>query len=93
MKMEVFTVYDKAVLAYMQPFYARHVGEAIRSFTELANNPETNVGRHPTDFTLFHLGRYDDGTGLFEGNAPARVIDASEVVRDAAIGPNPHRTN
>lgn len=80
MKLQVYAVYDKAVNAFLQPFYARSAGEAIRSFGELARDNNTNVGRHPTDFLLFGLGEYDDATGLFHCQEPMRMLSASEML-------------
>lgn len=85
MKLQVFTVYDMAVKAFLQPFYARSHGEAIRSFTELANDTGTHVCRHPSDFVLHHLGEFDDASGLFECVEPARVVSAREVVEDVTL--------
>lgn len=84
MRLGVFSVYDQAVKSFLQPFYARHVGEAVRSFTDLANNPETNVYRHPGDFVLYRLGEFDDGSGLFECGEPVRIVSAREVAADVA---------
>lgn len=87
MILEVFSVYDKAVNAYMQPFYARSKGEAIRSFTELVNDKSTNPGKYPTDFDLMYLGQYDDNSALFSGSGPVRVLAATEVLRDDVVFP------
>lgn len=81
MKVQVYCVFDNAVLAYNVPFYARHIGEAVRSFKDLAHDPQSNVARHPTDFSLFALGEYDDATGLFSCSQPVRVIGAVEVLQ------------
>lgn len=80
MRLHIYTVFDKAVNAFMQPFYARSAGEAIRSFTELANDKTTNVGRHPNDYILFGLGEFDDQAGQFHGIEPYRMVAAHEVL-------------
>lgn len=85
MILQVYSVYDKAVNAFMQPFYARSAGEAIRSFTELANDGATNVSRYPLDYVLFRLGDFDDNSGLFTSGEPARLVGASEVKRELAV--------
>lgn len=85
MRLFVYSVYDKAVSAYLQPFYARSTGEAIRSFTQLANDKGSNVYRHPHDFVLFALGSFDDTDGLFDGIEPHRILAAHEVVKDVAL--------
>lgn len=82
MILNVYSVYDKAVNAFMQPFYARSAGEAIRSFTDLTRDPQTNVARHPTDFVLFALGEFDDNSGLFNSSEPRRLLAGNEVLTD-----------
>lgn len=63
MKLNVFTCYDSKAEAYLQPFLMPSKGEAIRAFTATANDDKSNIGKYPADFTLFHIGEYDDQTG------------------------------
>ena len=77
-KLKVFCVYDSKVQAFMQPFFLRSNGEAIRSFADIANDPQSNVCRHPEDFSLMLLGEYDDETGSFTNEkAPTNLGLAS----------------
>lgn len=62
MLLRQFTVYDEKAQAYMQPFFEKTLGSAIRAFTDACNNPQTSFFKHPADFTLFHLGDWDDST-------------------------------
>lgn len=82
MKLFVFSVLDMAVKAYMQPFYCRSHGEAVRSFTDAVNDPKGQFGRHSTDYILMHHGLFDDQNGLFESIEPVRVIGANEVLQE-----------
>lgn len=61
---KVFSVHDSAADAYLPPWFCRTVGEATRSFEEAANDVNHSFGRHPSDFTLFELGEFDDETGM-----------------------------
>lgn len=63
---KVFTVYDSKMEAYMQPFFQISKGQALRTFTDLVNDPNTQFHKHPEDFTLFQLAEYDDATGKFQ---------------------------
>jgi len=56
----MFTVYDVKVGAYMTPFFMKSKGEAIRAFTETSRDTTTQIGKYPSDFTLFELGSYND---------------------------------
>jgi len=66
MILKVFAIYDSAVGAYMQPFFMQSKGAAIRAFKDHANDRESQTAKHPSDFTLFELGSYNDENGFFE---------------------------
>lgn len=61
----VFTVFDSAAGAYLTPFFMSSRGLAIRSFKAAANDGNHQFGQYPKDYTLFHLGQYDDSDGSF----------------------------
>lgn len=84
MMLQAFSVFDKAVNAFMPPFFARSTGEAMRSFEELANDATTNVSKHPSDFVLFRIGEFNDSSGIFDVAEPTRLVGAYEVVREVA---------
>lgn len=71
-KLLCFSVYDSKVQLYAQPFFMRSRGEALRGFTDVANDSSTSICRHPQDFALMELGEYDESTGKLE-NHPAPV--------------------
>lgn len=80
MKLHVFSVLDKAVGAFLQPFYARSKGEALRSFTEACHDEKSLFAKHGTDYLLMYLGEFDDVTGLFTTGEPERLLGAFEAV-------------
>lgn len=65
MKQNVYAIFDSKVVAYLQPFFMRAHGEAVRAVCQAANDPNTNFCRYPADFTLFQVAEYDDSTGAF----------------------------
>lgn len=79
MQLFVFSVYDKAVSAFMPPFFARAKGEAIRMFTEACRDQGKPFGKNASDYTLYELGGFDDVSGVFVTNDPQRVLSALEV--------------
>ncbi|WNK12678.1 MAG: nonstructural protein [Microvirus sp.] len=85
MKLKVYSVHDKAVNAYMQPFYCRSKGEAIRSFTEACSDGKSNFCKYPLDYLLVELGEFDDSSGLFESREPMRIVSATEVRPDDEV--------
>ncbi len=80
--MRVFSVYDSKVECYMNPFFMKTKGEAIRAFTEAVNDSSTHVSKHPGDYTLFDLGEFDDETATFTlSSTPISLGVAVEFVK------------
>lgn len=65
MKLNVYAIYDSKVNAYLNPFYMRSDGEAVRAVTEAAKDRNSNFCKYPADFTLFRVAEYDDQSGRF----------------------------
>ena len=65
----IYTIYDCAAEAYMEPWFTHNNALAKRAFTGAANDKEHPIGTAPHDYTLFHIGTWDDKTG--ELNQPA----------------------
>jgi len=63
---KIYTVFDAKAEAYLLPFMLPTKGLAIRSFSELVNDPNHNFGKYPEDYTLFECGAYDDSTCKFD---------------------------
>lgn len=85
MKLLVFSVLDKAVGAYLQPFYSRSAGEALRSFTDAANDEKSQFARHAEDYVLYKLGEFDDNTGFFHTGEPERIRSAFECMVQPSV--------
>lgn len=82
MKLNIYAIYDSKIEAYMQPFFMRTKGEALRAWEELANDSKSNISKHPADFTLFEIGEYDDQTGAVKANeARVNIGNALEWVK------------
>lgn len=81
MKTKVFAVFDHAVLAYMTPFNLRSVGEAMRGWIEVVNDPKSAFFRTPEDYTLFCIGEYDDVDGRYTQSAVHKVVSTAIAVK------------
>lgn len=67
MKVLLFAIYDRKASIYMAPFVARSTIDATRQIAASMRDPqikETPVGQHPEDFDLFHVGGFDDESGV-----------------------------
>lgn len=60
--LNLFTVYDVKRESYLPPFAMRTTNEAIRGFITTLNDEKTDYCRYPQDFTLFHIGTFNDST-------------------------------
>lgn len=74
----IYAVYGETELAYMQPFFVKTKGLAIRAFSDLANDSKTLVGQYPTEFKLFRLAGFCEVTGEI------RPLDHPELLGSAA---------
>jgi len=60
----VYSVFDRKVEAFMQPFMARTDGEACRMF--IASFEQENASRIPAeDMELFFVSEWNDGLGEY----------------------------
>lgn len=62
---QIFSVYDNKAKAFCFPFFAANKELALRYFANGANDATLQLCLHPEDFSLFHLGSWDDETSKF----------------------------
>ena len=80
MKLGVFVIYDSKAMVYARPMYIHNDAMAMRMAHDVRHNEETDIFRHPEDFTLFKLGEYDDSDASFHLLTPKQtVINFAEV--------------
>lgn len=82
MILRAYSIFDTKALQYHPPFYSSTDGAAVRSLSDLANDPNTNIGRHPADYVLYCVGTWDDNKGDFAPVSPLmHVMDAVALVK------------
>lgn len=80
MILQVLVAYDAKAHAFCQPFYVSHVDLGIRAFMAAANTPGQELNKHPEDFTLFHIGAFNDENARFILlNEPLQVAFAANL--------------
>lgn len=60
---KIFTCFDQKAKLYTRPFFYTELGEALRNFTDVANDTQHEIGRHPADYTLMEIGTFDETSG------------------------------
>lgn len=82
MKYKIFSIRDRAIDSFGQPFYAPTVGGAIRSFSDEINRAAENnqLYKHSEDYDLYSLGEFDDQSGEFTTSKPSQVAVGKDLI-------------
>ena len=65
MQIQVFSIRDGKSCVFGMPFFRVNKGVAMRDFSDLVNDVQTSIHKHPDDFKLYSLGEFDDNSGEF----------------------------
>ncbi len=65
MQTSIFTVYDEKAKAHLTPFFMPNSEMAKRTFTDCINSTEHKFHHHPSDYTLFIHGHFEDNNAAF----------------------------
>ena len=77
----MYAVRDKAVEAFMRPFFFQSDGQALRAFIDDVQNADSPIARHPEDYALFRLGVVDCHDGSMSPEEPKCLARAHELVK------------
>lgn len=80
MKLNVYSIFDSKAKAYLPPFYLHTHGLAERAFGDCINSRDHQFSKNPADYTLFHLGTFEDDCALFDTFAPVSLGNGLEFV-------------
>lgn len=91
MKYLLISIHDRAVDAFMPLANVRAEGEALRVFTDLLRDPNSQQSKHPDDYDLYIIGTFDDQTGLVmnddDNNIRPRKIADGKTIASALLQP------
>ncbi len=84
MKHKMFTVFDSAAGAYLPPFVLPAEAMAVRVFSDCVNSSDHQFGKHPSDYTLFELGVWDDSAGVVSllPSGGGKIVNGLEVIAE-----------
>lgn len=60
----VYSIYDSKANFFGNPFVSTNHATAIRTFAQACEDPNSELNRYSTDFSLHYIGHYDDSTGV-----------------------------
>ena len=75
---KIFSIFDTKAGVFSRPFQMTTIAEAIRAFSDLANDSQTSISKHPGDYQLVHIATFDDNTGLYQNAEKQYLGYASE---------------
>lgn len=75
--LKVFAIRDSKAEVFKTPFFQKSHGEAERTFQELVKDENSLVSKYPEDFDLYHIGEYNDQTGVIDAlETPNHMVKA-----------------
>lgn len=83
----MYAVRDRAADAFIPPFFLPTDGMAIREFLQAAKDQNSKFFQHPTDFSLYKLGSFDDSNGMVRPLVePLYLVNAEGMVSSSSNG-------
>ena len=79
----MFPSHDPGTGAYMRPFNAQSDGQAHRLFYDLCLDEQSEIAKHPKDYSLHNIGIWDDNKGTLTGQTPECVTTGLECIAQA----------
>jgi len=64
MIINLYAIYDSKAEAYLMPFFMQNDGILHRTALDTLQDPSSLFAKHPEDYIMYHLGTYDDQSGL-----------------------------
>jgi len=74
MKREMFAVFDAKSEMFSFPLTFQNDAVAVRTFATMANDPQSFICTNPEDYTLFHVGSFDEETAVVTQPATPRSL-------------------
>lgn len=78
----IYTIYDKKSETFSQPMFYYSNAIAVRSVEYMVNKTGSQLYSNPADFSLFHIGTFDDVSGLLHSNDKGyeQIIECLQLV-------------
>lgn len=82
MKFAIYTIYDVKTDVHAAPFTSHNNNTAMRSFGDIATDPQTQLYKHPADFQLIRVGTWDDDTAELAPENLQQIASAMDFRND-----------
>jgi hypothetical protein len=71
---KMYTIYDIKAQIHNNPMVQNNNAEAMRTFGQLAVDPQVAISKHPEDYQLCCVGEYDEYTGKMNGYEQIEIL-------------------
>lgn len=88
MKKQLFVLKDRVVDTYIRPFTATNEIEAQRMLVVLLQSDDNHLHHHPDDFSLYHIGEFDQATGIINAFPEPEYIMNLAILKKFGINEN-----
>ena len=78
-QLEVTSIFDKVAQAWMQPMFCQSLAQAQRSFSDVVNDSSSDFYKHPEDFALYWIGKWNNDNGELSGMVPELIVSADSL--------------
>lgn len=83
MRINLYSIFDSAANSYRRPFFMGADREAVRAFTDLAVNAESDIGNHPEDYCLVRHAVFNEENGEVTAEAVTVLITGVKAVAES----------
>jgi hypothetical protein len=90
MIINIFAIHDSKAHAFLPPFYFHHTEQAQRTFSDTIHDDTHMFSKHPADYTLFHLGTFDDEGAQIDTITPISLGNGLEFLNTTSNGIQPN---
>lgn len=89
MNFKMFAIFDEKAKAFLPPFVLPETGQAVRAFADCVNDPNHQFGKHPHDYTLFHVAVWasENGYPTLLAQGIELVMNGVQLVRPEKSSP------
>lgn len=79
MKTGMYVIFDQKAQIFNTPFHQPNEAVLIRTATDLRNDPNSEISKHPEDYLLYHVADYENDTGVVTAVDKTLMINFAEI--------------
>jgi hypothetical protein len=79
--LQMFAIKDDKVDSFNTPFTVPHETHAIRNVKSMLIHEHNSITEYPEDFSLYHIGCFDDTTGrILPNDTPVHIVNLKTLL-------------